>query len=250
MVPAAIAIGCSAGHEAIDEGERELDPDFTSSIESEVGTCPPDKTTAARRQRTAEGLYHYIVGDNSKTPTDAVLKSAADQIRANLAVWTTTGIDGVVGVLPTHASDKIICNIKATVYRINCVNKSTGQPARCPATALNLFNSLANRAEALFPGVRPFLHVAGDTWIEFDPATARTTSTLSGANGASASAVFVNDGVATTVRKWPGSLTFCSLGSNCPRPGQPCSTGDMAAGWETNRQIAPHPSNMSFLKCW
>lgn len=79
---------------------------------------------------------------------------------------------------------------------------------------------------------------AGSVWFAgadtaLAPEPARLTQPLSGSNGATGAAYYVNTTIETTVVRWSGSWMYnTSLAA-----GTPCSTVDLAAGVETGKVI-------------
>ena len=73
------------------------------------------------------------------------------------------------------------------------------------------------------------------------PEPARLTEPLSG--GTPAAAVFISNGMPTSVVKWPGSFTF----NTTLKAGTPCATVDLAAGQETPKTIQ---ANGNYRKCF
>jgi len=65
------------------------------------------------------------------------------------------------------------------------------------------------------------------------PEPAQLTAELTGWTGVSASAVYVNTSLETSVKKWPSSYMYAPNLA----PGTPCSPVDLAAGAETAKVI-------------
>jgi hypothetical protein len=245
----------------------------TESVASALaGTCASTTALAATRQRQAENLYFYMVGDLTKAPTDATLRTHANLIMAEMPYWLNyPGVNGYMAAPRKLNTVTTICGVPATLYRWDCVKAATwlADPNRCTTgtcapvacsniknragtlTGLQMLTNLSDRAEIVYPNSRPFLHVDNGTYIEFDPSTARASAILTGTNGASAAGVYTNDNTTTTIRKWPTTSTACMLGAGCPKIGQPCSPANMAIGATTDKTIATFRSGATtFTKCW
>lgn len=264
---AALVGGCIATSEPESDPQQaaqqeEAETENIGTVSSALSTCPADKATAALRQHQAERLLFYMGGNDSLVPADATLKSLADEIRANIPTWQGTngvyGVNGIMAVLQKATSTRLVCGVDSVWYRWSCVTSQSwaADPNRCttgscPAvdcnkllntaktkTAVSMFTTLASRAAAVYPNSGPFFFVNGGTYVEFDPATAKATQTLTGSSGASANGVYTSDNTSTVIRKWPGTLTTCSLGAGCPKTGQPCSPTDMTVGALTSRAAA------------
>lgn len=276
-------VGCMSGDKvaATTEGAEtpEVEEDVGTVSSAISGTCTTDLTVAKSRQKMAESFYHYISGNSAKAPTDTTLLNYAKLIAAELPYWTgsnklckplTAGcgtrnpVDGqYYMVIPENNYNTTICSVPATMYRMKCVATATAALADCnkiynnagTRTAIQMFNDLAARAEALYPNIRPFMHDEPTLgYIEFDPPTAKLTSNLAGTpNGTTASAVLTTDNTTQVkVVQWPLSLTLCGTSTTpaCPAVGQPCWAGALASGYTTNKQVAQDPSRSSYRKCY
>lgn len=78
----------------------------------------------------------------------------------------------------------------------------------------------------------------GKRYLDFDPGPADLTANLAGYTGATASAVYTNTGVPTTVVVWP---SYFYSGGSWPA-GTPCSNGGMTAGQTTTKAIVLNSS--------
>jgi hypothetical protein len=99
--------------------------------------------------------------------------------------------------------------------------------------------SIPTRVIVLGAAVVASLAAAAGTWLHGAataraPEPAQLTQSLSGIMGSTAAAMYVNTRSTTTVVKWPSAY---SSSAYPPPAGQPCSTGDLAAGASTGKLI-------------
>ncbi len=230
-VVCAVLFGClsfaASGCVSEDATKSTSEEGAVASVASELGVCPATTALKIDRQRRASDILAYILGDDSKAPSNFWVKLNADDIRRDIASGQ---------LIPSRGVSKTACGLPAAYVRFDCEASSNGF---CVSAEYNDFGFLASDAEEIWPGITPFMHVSGgggDTaYVEFDPEPAVLTSSLRGGSGASASAVFVNSGAPTSARKWSSTWTSCT--SNCPAGGQPCSASTLYAGSISSSEI-------------
>jgi hypothetical protein len=243
-----LASGC-----AVDSGAAQAPNSETESTTAALGVCPATTALKLDRQKKAGDILAFIMGDDSRVLPEAFKKDHLLSLRGfmfggmgmgGMSIPSSMSISGV--------SSGTVCGISASFVRIGAnpaapVNGSFLLPAA--------LGGMANAAEALWPGITPFLHTSscsgayGSTScaIDFDPEPAQLSAPLSGGTGAAASAAYVNSSDPVTARKWTSTYSSCS--SNCPALMQPCATSNLAAGASVSGIIERASDGSSRYRC-
>jgi hypothetical protein len=243
------ASGCAA-EDATAAPEPDLD-----STEAAIGVCPATRTLALQRQRKAGEILAFLMGDDSKIPfvgasAENLVRTSASLARSALDL---TDYQNKPLVLVTSQPSKQVCGVNAAFVRF-AVNPTIDPVSVSFARFILIarLDMLADTAELYYPGIRPFLHNTvcpdgGVCTVDFDPEPAQFGAPLSGGTGAAASASYVNSGLPVSSVKWPTTYSNCS--GNCPSPGLPCSSSNLAAGATVVGVFQRSTSNPSYYRC-
>jgi hypothetical protein len=199
-------------------------------------TCPSTLAATKTAQKSANDIWSYVMGKTTALSSTDPRRADLDALRgAIINNWHGTIYDGPSGVYS-------ICGVKASVHRIaiDLVQNDTFWSSwskilgSTDSTTVAFLNVQGGQIPA--PPGDPHFY----TFV-IDPEPAQTVAALSGASGASASAVYVNSQVATSVIKWPTSYT--PAGSVVPVAGAACSPVDLGSGTEVTRAIMKNGNN-------
>lgn len=141
-------------------------------------------------------------------------------VSSNKITWTNRG-----------ASTRGPYNLRAIIYAL-AWNYAAGNPTESDTFGFANMNAAADKCWNL-PVTTYLAPQAGSNTEEFDPEPADLQADLTGGAGSSASAIFVNTGEETTVRKWYSGWTA----SPSLAVGTPCSTTTMYAGETSYKEI-------------
>ena len=196
-----------------------------------ASVCPTNASAAAGYQQQATKVVGYLLGGENPLRGAGCNYSAC----AKLAAAFSENKCVLSSAVPGN-----VCGLQAGLIPVECNDMASVGLADATACGAEL--------DACFgPGVSGFFvaisHKTNDHVFELDPEPARLTQSLSGSNGATAAAVYVNSGQNTTVVRWPGSYTS---GSVLPPAGMPCSTLDLPPGSDTTKVIVAYGN---YRKC-
>jgi hypothetical protein len=245
LLVGALASACAV------EGATQTPAAETDTATAALGVCPATLALKLDRQKKAGYILRGLLGDSSMI-TDQFVKVVVDQARSNH--FTSSPLPGGGYTEPKEvmsiAPNGTVCGIPASFVRF-AQNPAWNGWQNGALVGID-FQSIANQAEAAWPGITPFLHTsncssATTCTFDFDPEPAQLGAPLSGSTGASASAAYVNSSDPVTARKWTSTFSSCS--SNCPAPMQPCAASNLAAGATVPGIIERAPDGSSRYKC-
>jgi hypothetical protein len=195
---------------------------------------------AAGAQQAATKATAYLLGGAAPSlPSNPGCNTALGRLRT----IRDSISNGKYGVFASNSAT--VCGQQAGLLTLRQVN-SVGNPVSVSTDAARTFSDAAEALEACYgngSGVSGFFH-PDSNGLEIDPEPANLTQPLTGSNGASAAAVYVNSGGPTSVVKW--SPTFVQT-ANPPAAGTPCSTGNLDTNGQTLKLIQAGSGN--FRKC-